>query len=83
MKRLLIFSLLLCLCLVLVGCSSTGDVCTHSDADKNGICDLCNDPFGTCEHLFDKNDDGKCDGCGKIVGECQHSDINKDNLCDK
>jgi len=83
MKKLLILSLLLCLCLVLAACTQTGDVCTHVDNDKNGVCDLCEDPFGSCAHLLDKNKDGKCDGCGKIVGECQHSDINRDERCDK
>ncbi len=54
-------------CAVLTSCG--GKECSHSDRDKDGICDKCSEnmPNAKCEH-DDANGDGKCDKCEKPMG---------------
>ncbi len=38
--------------------------CDHVDADHNGVCDKCGQPFGTASEHVDANADDLCDKCG-------------------
>ena len=51
--------------------------CTHSDADKNHVCDDCEVTISECK---DKDNDHNCDYCGNPVSECLDAD--KDHNCD-
>ena len=64
--------------------------CEHRDADDDGECDKCGNPYDDgveetpCEHR-DANDDGQCDICGDPYDdgdECNHRDRTDDGLCD-
>lgn len=65
------------------------DICSHVDANKDGICDKCGSSVENdkeeCTHE-DKNGDGICDKCGSNVEndkeECTHEDKNGDGICD-
>ena len=72
MKAKRIISILLTLALVLafgVMLASCGgdDTCTHVDANSDGKCDNCSEPFGSCSHE-DGDNDGKCDKCQSDLG---------------
>ncbi len=61
-KLISLIAALLCLTLFLVSCDS----CTnHTDADKNGVCDTCEDtiewPKSSCTNHVDADGDGVCD----------------------
>ena len=70
--------------------------CAHRDADKDHICDYCDEVLSVCvdadknhvcdycgkvlSECADNNKDHKCDYCGKVLSEC--ADENKDHNCD-
>ena len=59
---------------------------THTDADVDGICDVCGKTLDiiVCVSHVDANTDGKCDICGKTIeSECDsHVDEDADGKCD-
>ena len=63
---LLALTLVLAAGLVLASCGGGDDTCTHVDANTDGKCDNCSEPFGSCTHE-DSDDDGKCNKCGADV----------------
>ncbi len=81
-KILLILVLVLVLCLA-VACDNLPFGCNHTDADNDGLCDLCKQAM-PCDHL-DANGDNLCDNCNQKVDipVCiVHVDENQDNRCD-
>ena len=58
-------------------CRECGYVCTHTDGNKDHICDYCKKTFS--DHT-DKDKNHVCDYCGKTLSI--HEDANKDHLCD-
>ena len=61
-------------------CSACGikkDESTHTDDNKDHICDYCSKVLSECA---DDNKDHKCDYCDKVLSQC--SDDNKDHICD-
>ncbi len=92
-KKLLVVAIVLLLVMSIVAsltacvkhdCAKDG----HRDANKDGVCDVCNVtiPAG-CTHE-DADHDGKCDKCGETVTpdhDCTtdgHVDANQDYKCD-
>ena len=55
--------------------------CTHVDADKNSLCDLCGAPYAVCSHM-DPNSDGICELCNAEFTCEGHVDENLDTKCD-
>jgi hypothetical protein len=68
MKKLFIMLLVLGLGALLFSCG-----CGHTDADKDGVCDLCQSAIGDCTHV-DDNVDYECDKCGATLSAspCSH-----------
>ena len=91
-KKLLAF--LLAAPLFLSSCIRNNGICyTHTDADKDGICDVCgskvkvepsNDPNSTvipgnpCSEHVDHDLDGTCDVCGANMSAPAHDHIDGD-----
>ena len=77
-KRLLVVLLALALTLsvglALTACGGGDKTCEHVDANTDGKCDSCSEPFGTCAHE-DAGDDGTCDKCGATIGTENGSSI--------
>lgn len=81
-SMLLAFVLVFACVFALASCGK----CEHRDADDNGICDLCEEPFtDSCDVHRDANDDGKCDNGGEAyTDQCDfHVDATDDKKCDK
>jgi D-alanyl-D-alanine carboxypeptidase len=92
MKKLITLFLLLTLCLALVACGGPEDpACTeHTDADKNGKCDVCDAdvPLAPHEHNFgetwlsDEENHWQACECGEIFGSAVHADEDVNGACD-
>ena len=81
MKKL--FALILALSMVLALASCAIAPCRHTDADEDGICDLCKQEIETvCSTHNDEDGDGICDDCGQDM-PCEHADAENDGVCDK
>lgn len=63
----------------LAACSSS--CASHSDIDKNGYCDVCNEAY-TCPGHKDANSDRMCDFCLAEYSHSDHYDDNGDFKCD-
>ena len=52
-------------------------VCSHSDEDKDHICDKCEKELSKCA---DEDEDHRCDECRKVLSKCIDDD--KNHSCD-
>lgn len=84
-------ALLLAVPFLLTGCVRNNGLCyTHTDADGDGICDVCGAEVPLCPEHKDENNDGFCDLCGAHmptppgpVNPCAtHTDKDMDGKCD-
>ena len=72
LKRMLFCALLLALALCVCSCSvldALGIVShTHVDADDDGACDACDEPYSDgCDEHIDADDNYRCDKCDAII----------------
>ena len=58
-------------------CRECGYGCSHTDDDKDHICNICGNTISNHE---DTDKDHICDYCGKVLSECADND--RDHLCD-
>ncbi|MBE6618861.1 MAG: hypothetical protein E7626_03630 [Ruminococcaceae bacterium] len=67
MKKIIsLCAILLAVLTVLASCNTQEEPCTsHTDEDKNGICDVCSEELGdkSCTSHVDSDSNGKCDVC--------------------
>lgn len=72
------------------GDNPDGNKCDHVDADGDGVCDKCGEPYSgggePCGGHVDADDDGICDICGEPFSDgeesCEHSDEYDTGICD-
>ena len=65
--------------------TQTPTVCSHTDANHDGVCDKnCGQAIAAYTHKAedDANHDGKCDVCGASGIKVTHVDANHDGKCD-
>lgn len=70
-------------------CGYFGSVCSHVDADNDGVCDNCgsyhrNCKTGNvpCQNFADADGNGVCDNCDGYHGNCQTGNASCQNFTD-